>query len=290
MEARLNRPPPVDEAVETRITGSTEQGESRVKNRLRILGLGAGYVIPPAIALALAAIAWEIFVAVREVPEYIVPAPSDVLRRLLGDPGFFAREGAVTLSEALAGFAAGSAVAVAGAALMAHSRFLERSLLPLAILVKVTPIVAVAPLFVIWFGFGVMPKILIAALISFFPVLVNGVTGFRSVDRGAVDFLRSVRASQLEIFLALRVHSALPYLFAAFRVSLPLAVIGAVVAEWFSADRGLGSVIIVAHSNLDMPTLFGAIFTLAFMGIGLTVLVSLIEKKALFWHESSSVL
>ena len=285
----MDKPPSVDEAVQTRATGSAEQGGSLLRERLRIFGLGAGYVIPPAVALAVAAIAWEIFVGVRGVPEYIVPAPSDVLRRLLGDPGFFAREGAVTLSEALAGFAAGSAVAIAGAALMAHSRFLERSLLPLAILVKVTPIVAVAPLFVIWFGFGAMPKILIAALFSFFPVLVNGVTGFRSVDRGAVDFLRSLRASQLEIFLALRIHSALPYLFAAFRVSIPLAVIGAVIAEWFSADRGLGSVIVVAHNNLDMPTLFGATFTLAFMGIGLTALVSLIEKKALFWHESSSV-
>jgi NitT/TauT family transport system permease protein len=166
---------------------------------------------------------------------------------------------------------------------------LERSLLPLAILVKVTPIVAVAPLFVIWFGFGAMPKVLIAALITFFPTLVNGVTGFRSVNPGAMDFLRSLRASRREIFFALRVPSSLPYLFAAFRVSIPLSVTGAVIAEWFSADRGLGSVIVVAHNDLDMPTLFGAIFALAFIGIGLTILVGLMERKALFWHESSVV-
>jgi NitT/TauT family transport system permease protein len=131
-----------------------------------------------------------------------------------------------------------------------------------------------------------MPKVLIASLITFFPVLVNGVTGFRSVDRGALDFMRSLRATRREVFIKLRVPSAMPYLFAAFRVSIPLSVIGAVVGEWFSADRGLGSVIIVAHSNLDMVTLFAAIFVLSFIGIVLTVMVMVIEGRALFWHES----
>jgi len=247
------------------------------------------YVVPPLLALTVVAIIWEIWIEVRDVPIYLVPAPSDVFAGLVEDPFLFVKEGVVTLTEAMAGFVLGSTVALAGAVLMAHSRVLERSLLPLAILVKVTPIVAIAPLFVIWFGFGMMPKILITALITFFPVLVNGITGFRSVDPGAMDFLRSINASRREIFLTLRLPSSMPYLFSAFRVSIPLAVIGAVVGEWFSADRGLGSVIIVAHSNLDMVTLFGAIVTLAIMGIGLTLAVSVAEKKALFWHESSSL-
>ena len=247
------------------------------------------YVVPPLLALTVVAIIWEIWIEVRDVPTYLVPAPSDVFAGLVEDPFLFVKEGVVTLTEAMAGFVLGSTVALVAAGLMAHSRVLERSLLPLAILVKVTPIVAIAPLFVIWFGFGMMPKILITALITFFPVLVNGITGFRSVDPGAMDFLRSINASRREIFLTLRLPSSMPYLFSAFRVSIPLAVIGAVVGEWFSADRGLGSVIIVAHSNLDMVTLFGAIVTLAIMGIGLTLAVSVAEKKALFWHESSSL-
>ena len=258
--------------------------------RLRVTRIGLSYVLPPVIALTLAGIVWELWTRLTGVPTYIVPAPSEVLDRLIGDIGFFAGEGAVTLAEALAGFALGTAVALVGAALMTHSRFIERSLLPLAILVKVTPVVAVAPLFVIWFGFGPVPKVLIVALITFFPVLVNGVTGFRSVDSGTMDFMHSIRASRREIFLKLRAPSAMPYLFSAFRVSIPLSVIGAVIGEWFSADRGLGSVIIVAHSNLDMPTLFSAIFTLSFMGVGLTILLSVIEKRVLFWHESSSVM
>ena len=254
---------------------------------LRRPGRFAGYVVPPVLTLLLTASFWQAWVQIRNVPSYIVPAPVDVAKRLAGDIGYFAFHGSVTLGEALAGFGIGLAIALLAAVFMAHSRPLEKSLLPLAILVKVTPVVAVAPLFVIWFGFGIWPKVLIAALITFFPTLVNGVTGFRSVNPEARDFLRSLKASRREIFFMLRLPSAMPYLFSAFRVSVPLSVIGAVVGEWFSADRGLGSVIIVAHSNLDTVTLFAAIFTLAFIGISLTFLVAFIERKVLFWHEST---
>ncbi len=247
----------------------------------------AGYVVPPALALLLAGVVWELWVRIEETPVYIVPRPTVVLDRWFGDLGFFAKEGSVTLMEAMGGFALGSAVAIIAAIAMAHSRFVEKSFFPLAVLVKVTPIVAIAPLFAIWFGFGTMPKVLIAALLAFFPVMVNGVVGFRSVNPGALDFMRSLRASPWEIFWHLRVPSALPYLFASFRIAIPLAVIGAVVAEWFSGQAGLGAVIIVAHSNLDMPTLFSAIVTLAIMGIVLTILTTVVERRLVFWHEST---
>ena len=244
--------------------------------------------LPPAAVLLAAALAWEAWTMATDTPEYIVPAPSAALGELFGDLPYFMGEGAVTLGEAVAGFALGSAAALAAAALMAHSKFAERSLYPIAILIKVTPIVAVAPLFVIWFGFGPAPKALIAALITFFPVLVNGVTGFRSVDGGALDFMRSLNASRREIFLKLRLPSAMPFIFAAFRVAVPLSLVGAVVAEWFSGNSGLGSVIIVAYSNLDMPKLFAAILSLSAIGIALTAAVSALEKRVLFWHESQA--
>lgn len=242
-------------------------------------------MVPPAVALTVVCVIWEVWTKASNTPVYIVPAPSVVLARLFGDLEYFIGHGLITLTEAAGGFLLGTAIALVGATLMAHSRLIERSLYPLAILVKVTPVVAVAPLFVIWFGFGSIPKVLIAALITFFPVLVNGVTGFRSVDPGALDFLRSIHASRRQVFTILRVPSATPYLFAAFRVAIPLSVIGAVVGEWFSADRGLGSVILVAHSNLDMPTLFSAILILSALGIALTILTSVLERRALFWHD-----
>ena len=255
--------------------------------RLAARAITLGYILPPAIALITAIALWETWVRAASIPVYIVPAPSAVIARLAGDIAFFALHGGITLAEALAGFMLGAAVAFTGATLMAHSRLLERTLFPIAILVKVTPIVAVAPLFVIWFGFGSLPKVFIASLITFFPVLVNAMVGLRAVNPGALDFFRSLHASRTETYLKLRLPSSLPYLFAAFRISIPLSVIGAVVGEWFSGDRGLGSVIIVAHSNLDMPTLFSAILVLAFIGIALTVITAYIERKALFWHDST---
>lgn len=246
-------------------------------------------LVPTVLSLLVVGVVWEAWIALAGTPVYLVPAPSAVAARVSAEPGYFLGQAAITLAEAAAGFMLGTSVALVAATAMAHSLALERALLPLAVLVKVTPIVAVAPLFVIWFGFGVAPKVLIAALITFFPALVNGVTGLRAVDPGALDFLRSVSASRREVYLTLRVPSALPYLFAAFRVSIPLSVIGAVVGEWFSADRGLGAVIIVAHANLDTPTLFGAIFTLAVIGIGLSLTVSELERRVLFWHESTHI-
>ncbi|MSQ25859.1 MAG: ABC transporter permease [Dehalococcoidia bacterium] len=255
--------------------------------RLRRAAPALGYILPPLVALTLLALGWELWVRIAGTPTYIMPAPTEIWARLTGDLGFFAWHGWVTLYEALAGCAIGSAVAIALAITMAHSRALERSIYPLAVLVKVTPIVAVAPLFVIWFGFGSWPKMLIAALITFFPVMVNAVVGLRSVSPGALDFLRSVDASPREIFWRLRWPASFPYLFAALRIVAPLAVIGAVVGEWFTGDRGLGSVIIVAHNNLDMPTLFAAIVTLAVIGISLMTVITIAERRLLFWHESS---
>ncbi len=247
----------------------------------------AAYVLPPLAALLIAGAVWEVWVRADNTPVYLVPAPSEVLDRLFSDLGFFAGAGATTLLEALAGFALGAAISIALAIAMAHSHFVERSVFPLAILVKVTPIIAVAPLFTIWFGFSWWPKIIIATLLTFFPVLVNAVVGLRAVNPTALDFLRSVHASPLEIFWRLRVPSSLPYLFSGFRITIPLSVIGATVAEWFTGTDGLGYIIFRANHNLDTPTVFAAIVTLAVMGIGLTLITAAIERRLVFWHESS---
>jgi len=244
-------------------------------------------VAPPLSALALAVGLWEAWVRLRGIPEYLVPAPSAIAQRLAEDPSFFARQGGVTLYGALAGFALGSTIAILLAVAMAHSRFLERSLFPLAIMVKVTPIVAIAPLLAVWFGFGLAPKLFIIALIVFFPVMVNAVIGLRSVNPWALQYLQSLAASPWEVLVKLRLPSALPYLFAAFKVSIPLSVIGAVVAEWFSGEEGLGRVIQVSNSNVDMPTAFAAIVSLAALGVGLYLIVSLAERRLLSWHESA---
>ncbi len=276
--ARASTPPGVDAARLARSLGAAVWKSSAP---------AAAYALPPALALFLLGLGWELYVRIDGTPEYVLPAPTVVLDRLFSDLGFFFSEGLTTTWRAVAGFAAGGAIAIALAALMAHSLYLERTIYPLAVLAKVTPLVAVAPLLVIWFGFGAAPKVVIAALLAFFPLLVNGVIGFRSVNPGALDFLRSLRASRWEVFWRLRAPSSLPYLFAAVRITIPFAIIGAMLAEWFSGDSGLGNVINVSQNNLDMPTLFGAVITLMVIGLLFTAAAALVERRALHWHEST---
>ncbi len=246
----------------------------------------AAHILPPALTLIGALLFWEFWVQWRDIAIIVVPPPSAVLERFLDDPDFFRHHGGWTLYEATLGLLLGSSFALALAVAMAHSRLTERALFPLAIIIKVTPIVAVAPVLVIMFGFGTTPKILVAALLSFFPMLVNAMTGFRDVNPGALEFMRSLRASPWQLFWKLRLPSALPYLFAALKITYPLALIGAVVAEWFTGDRGLGLVIFVANANLDTPTLFAAVGVLALTGVTLNVLLYLTERRLLFWHET----
>lgn len=241
------------------------------------------------LSVALAAIAGialvlELWTRALRVPSYLLPAPSAVVARMATDAGLLAREGSITLGEAAAGFVLGTGIAFALATAMAWSRPLERTLFPLAILVKLTPIIAIAPLFTLWFGFGTAPKVAIAALITFFPMLVNSFVGLRSADLQEVAFLQTLGASGREIFRHLRVPSALPYLFSGARISVNLALIGAVIGEWTGADRGLGRVIFVANANLDLTILFGAVLVLAAIGIAANALVGAAERRVLHWH------
>lgn len=235
-------------------------------------------------AIVVVAIALEIWTAALRVPGYLVPAPSAVAARFFADWPTFLREASVTIGEAAMGFVVGTAVAFAIASAMVRSRILERTLFPLAILVKLTPIVAIAPLFTLWFGFGSAPKVAIAALITFFPMVVNAFVGLRSVDPQEMAFLETLGASRGEIFRLLRVPTALPYLFSGARISLNLALIGAVIGEWTGADRGLGRVILVANANLDLATLFAAVLLLAAIGIAANALVGVAERRVLHWH------
>jgi NitT/TauT family transport system permease protein len=279
------------ESARTRTQEVDQAGEpSRGPRRSRAAAWARGFlaqVVPAALGLAAALGAWEAWIELKDVKPYLVPAPHRVAERLFEDPWFFTEEGLKTLEGALLGFLLGAGVAIVLASLMSQTRFLERAIFPLAILIKVTPIVAIAPLLTIWFGFGLMPKVFIAALIVFFPIMVNALIGFRSVNPGALALLESLAAGRAEVFLRLRLPSSLPYLFAAFRFSVPLSVIGAVVAEWFSGDRGLGSVIYIANNNLDMATAFAGVFMLALLGVALFLITAAIERRVLFWHESN---
>lgn len=238
------------------------------------------------VALALVGIfllAWELAVRLRDIPIYLLPAPTRILATLFDNAALYGQASALTLGEAVIGLLIGVVAGVLLAAVLSLAPGLEGGVMTLAIMVKSTPLVAIAPLLTLWLGFGVLPKIIITALLSFFPVLVNMISGFQRVDPALLDLFRSWHAGRWEIFTLLRLPSSLPYLFAALKISAPLALIGAVVAEWTGASGGLGRTMWLAYANLNLPFLFAAIFILAAAGVILYNLLSWAEQRCVFW-------
>lgn len=241
---------------------------------------------PPAATAALLLLAWDWWVRARDIKPYLLPPPGDVARALWEDPTRYLDALGVSLVTAFGGLLLASGVAFGLAVLMAHSRALERAIYPPALLVKVTPIVAIYPLLIIWFGFGAWPRVVVAALITFFPMLVNAVVGLRSVDPAALDVLRVLDASRAQVFWRLRMPSSLPYVFAALRISVPLSLIGAVVAEFLSGAGGMGQLILIANGDFATDVLFAAVFVLAAAGIGITAILSYVEARVLGWTSA----
>jgi NitT/TauT family transport system permease protein len=187
------------------------------------------------------------------------------------------------LLEAVAGLALGLCVGAIVAIAITFWRGLERGVLALAILVKAMPIVAVTPLLIVWFGFGPVPKIIVIALMTFFPILINVHVGLHSANLAVLDLFHSLAASRWELFRHAQWPSALPFLCAALKVTGPLSLVGAVVAEWAGASSGLGRTMWMAYTNLDMPALFAAVVCSAVMGVGLYGLVVAFEAQVIFW-------
>nr|WP_218885362.1 ABC transporter permease [Kineococcus aurantiacus] len=221
---------------------------------------------------------------------YVLPTLPSVGRQFLDQPDLYLTNAWTTLSEALLGLLAGVAAAVLVAVLICESALFRRGVTPLAVILNVTPVVAIAPALVVAFGFGMTPKVVVTGLTTFFPVLMNTVTGLRSVDRHVLQVFRTVDASRLDVLLRLRFPSALPYLFSSLRVVFPLSLVGAIVAEFSAAgaQSGLGTLISVASSNSQLDRVFAAIACLAAMGSLMLLVVTTVERRALSWHESQN--
>jgi NitT/TauT family transport system permease protein len=243
--------------------------------------------LPPLVALALLAGAWQLYALHNP---YVIPTVPKIFRELTSHPGFYVRNAGTTLKEALVGAAFGMGIAFALAVLMSYVRIVERAVLPLAVILNVTPIIAVAPALVVAFGFGPTPKYIITAVLVFFPFLINSLAGLRAADPLALDVLKTLSASRTEILWRLRLPSSLPFLFAAARICVPLSVIGAVVAEFVAAGQanGLGTLIVTAASLSDLSTIYASVVVLAVIGITLFVLVVLVQRRLLAWHSSAT--
>jgi NitT/TauT family transport system permease protein len=242
--------------------------------------------LPPLVAFVALGVGWQLY-AVNN--PYVVPTIPEIFSNIWDSPAVFWDNALVTLQEIAVGAACGMGAAFVLAVVMAEVRVIERALMPLAVVLNVTPVVAIAPGLVVAFGFGMLPKYLLTAIIVFFPFLVSSLAGLRDVDPPAVDVLRTLHASRWEILWRLRLPSSLPFLFAGARICLPLSVVGAVVAEFSAAGQlaGLGSLIELSAQQADLRAIYASVFLLAVIGLLLTFVVVFLQAKVLWWADGA---
>lgn len=240
---------------------------------------GAGPIVG---ALVVFVVVWRLVVAISGLPAFILPTPEAVGARFVTAwlDGTIEPHLAVTLVEVALGFALGATLAVVVGYALARSPVVERLLSPYLVAAQATPILALAPLLALWFGPGLLGKVVICSLIVFFPVAVATMVGIRSVDAGLLELARALRANRRQVVLSLELPGALPSILGGLRVGVTLAVVGAIVGEWAGADRGLGVLVNLARGALfDIPLMFAALLTIALLGIVLYSLVVLVERR-----------
>lgn len=238
----------------------------------------ASIVVAFAVFLAI----WQLVVVVSGFPPFILPAPGAVFARwaTAWTAGTLAPHVVATLQEVALGFAVGAGFALLAGYALARSALIERLLSPYLVAAQATPILALAPLMALWFGPGLAGKVLICALIVFFPVAVATMVGIRSVDAGLLELGRSLRATRRQVLTTLEIPAALPSILGGMRVGVTLAVVGAIVGEWAGAERGLGVLINLARGSMfDIPLMFATLLTIALVGIVLYLLVVLVERR-----------
>ncbi len=252
------------------------------------------YVLAPALFVLVVA-AWEAAGRVFRIPDYVLPLPSDVavaLGRGL-NAGLLAREGywlhtGVTLAETLLGFFIGSAIGLALGMIVSQVRLVECTLRPYIIAFQSLPKVAVAPVIVLWFGFGMVSKVVIVSLLTFFPLLVTSMAGFKAVESERVDLMRSLAAGDWQIFWKIRFPSALPYIFAGLDMAVVFSVVGAIVGEFVGAQRGLGVQILQMNFAMDVAGTFSVFVILSVVGVGMHQALQRVKRAVLFWAPSET--
>ncbi|ACV69580.1 ABC transporter permease [Desulfohalobium retbaense] len=240
----------------------------------------------PLAVLAGLLVFWEIGVAVWDMPHYILPPPSRIAQALLAHWPRLVPHALTTCSEIVLGFGVALAAGLLLGAGIAGSRILERALLPLVIGSQTIPVFAIAPLLVLWFGYGIGSKVVMAALIVFFPITVSTVQGLKAADRDLLDLLRVLEAGRWRIFWTVRVPQALPHIFAGAKIGMAVSVIGAVIGEWVGARQGLGYYMVQANAQMQVDRVFAAIVLLSMIGVGLYALVVLVERWLTPWRRT----
>ena len=247
-------------------------------------GRALGTVGPVAIGAILFLGAWQLVVAVGGYQAYILPDPLTVFRRFVTAwaDGTMAGHAVVTLQEIVLGFVVGAVGGLAVGYVIARSRLVDLIVSPYLVAAQSTPILALAPLLILWYGPGLLSKVVICALIVFFPVAISTLVGLRTVDAGLLELARSLRATRRQVLTTVEIPAAIPSVMGGIRVGVTLAVVGAIVGEWAGATKGLGLLILLAQASLfDTPLMFAALLTVALIGVGLYGITVLVERRVI---------
>ena len=240
--------------------------------------------IAPISALAIVVLIWYAVSAFEVVPAYMLPSPWTVVKALVNDFGTLMSQAAVTLQEAVYGLLIGIALAFVCATLMDRFRFLHKALYPILVVSQTIPTVAIAPLLVLWMGFGMAPKITLVVITTFFPIAIGLLNGYESVDTDAINLMRAMGASRAQVFRYVKFPSALPSFFSGLRISAAYAVVGAVVSEWLGGFEGLGVYMTRVKKAYSFDKMFAVIIFISVVSLLLMGLISLIEKGCMPWN------
>jgi NitT/TauT family transport system permease protein len=250
---------------------------------LRRLVRSVGY---PSLIFVVVIAAWELGARNGLFPTYILPAPSLIVVRLASTWQLMLPHCLATCGEVILGFLLAVVVGIFLAAIIVYVRALEQAIYPWLVVIQVVPKVALGPLFVVWLGVGFFPKILIAFLLAFFPIMIDSIVGLRSIHRDSIFLLKSMGAGHTKRFFYLHLPNALPHIFGSLKVAITLAMVGAIVGEFIGAEKGLGYVLVVATGMLDTVLIFVALAWITAVSILFFMIISVLEKFFVSWHAS----
>ncbi len=246
-------------------------------------------ILPPLLLIAAIILLWELLSTWFNVPDYLLPKPSRVIAVTWTKRATLWGHLLITMEEVLLGFVVGFVVGYGLALLMFFSTTLRRALNPIVVISQTVPVIALGPILVIWLGYNIWPKIIVVALIVFFPLTVNTFDGLVSCDQDLITLLKSMGASRWQIFTKVQQPNALPFITSASKVAITFSVIGAVVAEWIGSDRGLGAYILQTNAQIRTPEMFAAIFITSLLGIVMFFFAQTAETMVIPWQKGGKV-
>ena len=245
--------------------------------------------LTPFVGICFFLLGWQFVVMIFKMPPYLLPAPGAIAHAFIDNLPLLISNGWVTVYEMLAGYALAVGIAIPLAIAITSSQRFNEFVMPTMLFFQIVPKVAIAPLFLVWFGVGPTPKILVAFLISFFPIVIDAAVGLRSMSTEMADLAKSMGSSRWQVFAQFRLPTSLPYLFSGLKVAATLAIAGTVVGEFVGADKGLGYLLLVTNSNMETALMFATIVALTIIGLVFYYLVELLEGFLIPWHVTHRV-